>query len=274
MFKKLKLICLASILLPTLSIAATTDKSALIEKVIQVSGIERSISSLPEQLQAQALQQKPYAKNPKIVDTVTQILVASFDQHKAKQTIVETFNNGMSLAELQKIEGWIESDLGSRIAKAETKSSNPAAIQDMQMFAMGFQSNPPAADRIQAVQNFVQTSKLTEAAMGMVEQILRATLSGLDAFNEQPNSQNVEKAISQMKGMMQQMVWQQMILMSHYTYQDFSVTEINQYSQYLATPEGEKYLKTGIQAVTNSIAEMMATAVPLIKEAAENAKNS
>ncbi|GEM_PF-3345220 len=268
MLKTIRLASLMAVLLPGLAFASA-EKSQLIDEIIDKSGMEASLESLPAQFQAQAMQQKPYTKEPEAVEELMQILSNSADMQTMQATMAQTFNNKMSLAELKEVKTWLDSDLGSQIAKAEAEASNPANMQDIQMFAASFQTQPPSQEKIAAVQNFVEKSKLVESAMNMVEQIIGSTVNSLEQFNEQPDPNKAEQVVTQAKAMMEPMLWQQMILMSHYTYQNFSVEEINQYTQYLTTNTGKKYLETGIEGITAVITQIMETASPQIKQAAE-----
>ncbi|MCU4677525.1 hypothetical protein N7931_18025 [Catenovulum sp. 2E275] len=267
MLKTLRAFSLAAILLPAFAMAA--DKASLINEIVDKSGLTTSLESLPAQFQAQAMQQKPYVKDPQAVDSVMQILSNNVDKHEIKQTLVDTFDSKMSVAELKEVKSWLDSDLGSQIAKAELEAADPANMQEIQMFAASFQTQPPTQERIVAVQNFVEKSKLVDAAMNMVEQIMSSTISSIEKFSDNPDMAKVEDAVAQAKGMIQPMLWQQMILMSHYTYQDLSVEQINQYTDYLVTDSGKKYLQTGIDGVTAVINQIMEKSAPQIKEAAQ-----
>ncbi|WAJ70354.1 hypothetical protein [Catenovulum adriaticum] len=268
MLKTIRTISLFAALLPAI-VLAQANKTELINQIIEQSGMESSLDSLPAQFQAQALQQKPYAKDPQAVETVMQILTDNFDKHSIQQAMVATFDKNMSLSELQQVKTWLDSELGSEIATAEAQASNPAIMQEVQVFAASFQTNPPAQDRITAIQNFVQKSKLVESTLNMVEQIMRSTLTSIEQFNEHPNTDKVDQTVNKVKGMMEQMLWQQMILMSHYTYQDLSVAEINQYTDFLTSDTGKKYLNTSISGVTAAISQLMNKSMPQIKQAAQ-----
>ena len=139
------------------------------------------------------------------------------------------------------------------------------------------QTNPPAQDRILLIQNFEKSARQTESTIRVLELIMRGMMSGFKEFSPTEKSlteEAISKQINDMKPMLQQMLWQQMLLMSHFMYQEFSNSEIEAYINFLESETGKKYIDVAIEGYGDVFRSFFTSAAPKIKKAAEILKES
>ena len=144
-------------------------------------------------------------------------------------------------------------------------------------YAADLQTNPPAQDRIILIQNFEKSARQTDSTIKILELIMRGMMSGFKELSPNDKSldeEAINKQINEMKPMLQQMLWQQMLLMSHFMYQEFNNSEIETYIKFLESKAGKKYIDVAIEGYGDVFSSFFTTAAPKIKQAAEILKES
>ncbi|MBA6352954.1 hypothetical protein [Colwellia sp. BRX9-1] len=226
-----------------------TDKQ--IYQLMDKSGITQSIEGLPLQLQAMGQQMALTAKNPVEHEKFMQVFVSSLNPDVMLNKMTENIRKNVSLAELQPILKWLDSDLASRVVSAELQSTDPKFQQNLMLYMAELQSSPPSPDRTKVIIHYVESSEIVEQGMNLMMAMLENMFEALKIT--QP--ENVELA-TQLDAQLEQMavnikpsMEQQMVLTSYFIYRDISNEDLNEYSNFYKQATGKKYLSLMVGAI-------------------------
>lgn len=262
---------LAALVTPSISHSDELAKRGIAQKVAESSGMVLMIESIPEQIQAQHIQRKTIAKNPEVEELVTRLLVESFRVAEAKEALYDSLSRNASIEELKAIVLWLESPLGKRFSLAEMKAAQPTAQADFMKYMAEIQANPPPQSRISLIQHLEKSSNQTESMLKVVELIMRGMFSGLNEAlpdDKKTPAESFEKDVSDMRMQARQMIWEQVILMNHFTYREFTDAQIKRYANFFESDAGRKYVNLTVVAFADVFTGLFNSVVPRIREVA------
>ncbi|MCF6252628.1 MAG: hypothetical protein L3J75_15385 [Methylococcaceae bacterium] len=257
--------------------SSADEKNELVTKIVKASGIELIIESIPEQFEAQKTQRRTTSRNPEIDDLVTKIFIENFNESLAKEQVHLTIFNKIDLNNLKKIVVWLDSPLGQRFSSAEVTASSPNAEADLLRYLADLQTSPPSQDRIALFQTFEKAAGLTDSAVSIFESLMRTIISGIRAITPESEGVSEEKINSQigiMIPILRQGMWQKMIAMSHFTYQEFTNEEVNEYIAFLNSNAGKQFSNIAVNVVKVIYDDMIKRSLPKLIETAEKQKKS
>ncbi|WP_206484056.1 hypothetical protein [Thalassotalea sp. G2M2-11] len=225
------------------------------------SGITRSIQGLPMQMNMIGQQMALTAKDPAEHQKFMQIFTSSMDTDGMVQKMLVHIQNNVSASEMESILAWLDSDLATRIVKAELQSTEPEFQQNFMRFMADMQSNPPAQARTQAIIHYVESSKVAEQAMKMMKGMMKNMFMAIKASKpeDQELAANLDKQLEQMSASLQPVLKQQMILTSYFIYQNISNEDLANYSNFFMHDTGKKYLSVLVDAVGAAMNDWGAT---------------
>lgn len=271
MTNKSLIICLVIYSLPAFSYADNPTQQNLVKKIIEASGMETMIESFPDQIVAQHMHRMSITKHPEIEQKVTNIILESYDKEKEKQILVDSVTKNASRQELKAIEDWLQSPLGRKFTSAESKASDPKSGKALLAYIDKIQNDPPPQERVLLIKRFEKSARQTEAAVKIVELITRGILSDLNEFYaaEGTNSaEDINKQIHEMNISLPKSIRPNMILVSQYTYREFTNAEIEKYIDFLESDTGRKYIDIAITGYSDVLSDFLKSAIPKIKQAA------
>lgn len=254
---------LITILVPQVGYAAAQQHEALARHVISMSGLDRVIASIPEQIEAQYNRRKPSATNPEAEERTVRILLSSYDPDRAQRLLLQSVLDHSDPGALQAIAGWLDSSLGRRLSAAELEASSVEGRANMMRYLADITERPPAQERIVLIQRFERAARVTDSMMGLVELIMWGFLSSLnEAVPEdlRVTEDAIKKQLETTRPMMKQLLWQQALLSSHYSYRNFSNAEIEQYITFLQSPAGQELTDLSIGGIADVFKDVFAGA--------------
>ena len=229
--------------------AASNANEGLADQVLAKAGLYEMIASFPEQMNAQAAQQSPFSTNPETTQKAINVLVSSFDEHQAKAYMLEYALKNTTSDELKQMHDWLSSALGARFIASEIETASVEGQSNLMRYAADLNSNPPSQQRIALIQEFEQKAMLTENVMDMMKTMMIGMANGINSVAPESERLSAEEAeakmtevIGNMIPLMEKMMWQQMLLIAHYSYRDYSEGEIREYISFLQGDVGQKYI--------------------------------
>jgi hypothetical protein len=244
----------------------------MIEIIIVKSGIETTIEGLPQQFVAQQLQRKSVSKDQIIEEALTKIFVDNFDFERSKKVAFDAIDKHYDTSSITNIVQWLESPLGKRLLEAELHTIKPESQPEIARYLADLQTNPPSQERIQLIQEFEESAELTTIVVALFEAVARDSLMGIREIsdNKAMSEEEIDQQINAIKAMITQVMWQQMILLSHYAYRNFTEAEIRQYIQYLDSDIGKVYKQMSITCYGYVLNDFFESVKPKIRERAKN----
>jgi len=258
-------IILASLIITT-SYANNQVSDAQIYQLMDKSGTTKIIEGLPLQIQAMGQQMALTNKDPVEHKNFMQVFTSSLNPDVMLRQMLEHIKKNVSPQELQHILTWLDSDLASRLIKAELQSADPKFQQNLMHYIADLQTTPPAPARTKAILNYVESSQVVEQSLKMIMSMLNNMFAALKAT--QPENEELaatlDAQIEQMAVSMKPVMEQQMILTSYFIYRDISEEDLTQYSNFYKQETGKKYLSLMVGAIGDGMSEWGASLVKKI----------
>jgi len=258
-------IILASLIITT-SYANNQISDAQIYQLMDKSGTTKIIEGLPLQMQAMGQQMALTNKDPVEHKKFMQVFTSSLNPDVMLRQMLEHIRKNVSPQELQHILTWLDSDLASRLIKAELQSADPKFQQNLMHYIADLQTTPPAPARTKVILNYVESSQVVEQSLKMIMSMLNNMFAALKAT--QPENEELaatlDAQIEQMAVSMKPVMEQQMILTSYFIYRDISEEDLTQYSNFYKQETGKKYLSLMVGAIGDGMSEWGASLVKKI----------
>jgi hypothetical protein len=257
--KKLSILFGHAVILASLMISSVFANEQVsdtqIYQLMDKSGATRAIEGLPLQMQAMGQQMALTAKDPSEHQKFMEIFLSSMDTEVMLAQMLASIRANVSQTELTSILQWLETDLASKIVKAELQSAEPEFQQNLTRYLADLQATPPSTERTQAIIYYVESSQVVEQAMKMMMEMIKNMFEAVKVAN--PNNQelatNLDAQLAQMATSMRPALEQQMILTSYFIYKDISDAELAQYSDFYQQEIGKKYLSLLIDAMGSAL---------------------
>ncbi|MGJ8692000.1 MAG: hypothetical protein ACSHW0_05925 [Thalassotalea sp.] len=237
---------------------------------LELSGLKASIQGMPAQIQSMSQQMQLTSKDPAKDKIMMSALLDTWQEEKINKKIISALQAQMSKSEMTELLTWLNSDLVKSVKLEETKATLPDFQQELMGYMAGIQANPPTAKRQQLARAFIDNTKMAEngveIAMAIIENMFNSMKIAMPE-KKIPEAQ-MQQQLSQMRGMMTQMMDQQMMMTSYYLYKDVSDANLEQYIDFYKKPLGQKEIKVvygafieGMKVWGDDIAQVLTAAI-------------
>lgn len=231
---------------------AQSQSSTLSESVVRVSPLGEIIAQYPAMMSQgirEGLKQTGQV-DPLIADTIGGIVGRAFSSADIRRQVIVDLDEGLNESQLQSVLDWYETPLGERITQAEVAASSPAAWQKIEANASSLMEKYKGTQRADMFAHFDRVSRATESTVDTAIAVQLGLASAMSAFNSQgPTYEQMKAEIENQRFMLRGVVEQQVYAAYLYTYEQFSMQELQQYIDFLETDAGSDYNRV----VTNSI---------------------
>ncbi len=228
----------------------------LINKYIELSGLDQMLSTFPEQIDAMFSQKIITSEQPEKEKKLASIMKESFDILLIKENLKYFLIQNTDINFFEDLIKWLETPLAQKINEEALSSSGPGSRADLLRYITDLQTNPPSQDRIAIIQEVERTTKLSELSTYIAIEMMR---SMFESFNltltkdKRKSMGEIEEEIKTIKPAIQNALRQQMILTSFYSYRNISNEELIKYIEFYKSNTG----KTEINVVGMAIANVL-----------------
>lgn len=230
-----------------------TDKQ--IYKIMDRSGLTRTIEGLPIQLYAMGEQMAVNTEDQKEYRQFMQILSSSLETDAMLEDIFISIKSTSSVQDRVAILNWLDSELAIRAVNAELRSSEPNFEQQLSEYLSQTNHSSLPSERVAAVKQLVESSKMVEQSSDMVIAMMKSMFEAIKAAD--PSNQELATQLDTQFEMISMnitsMMEQEMMQTSLYIYQDLTNEELQQYSAFFQQATGKKYLSVISDAVSISL---------------------
>lgn len=237
--KKLAIAGLALFIITNAALAADARLETLATKVVQLSGIERSLTTLPETLKAQtdilAVAQLADEKPP-----AGDAVLAAFEPEAAKEQLIQYIIDHCDVDSLTKTITWLESPLGRKLTDAEGTETGLELQAGKLKFLAELRGNPPAKERIVLLRKLA----LVSGQLEIVSKIFEATVvrMAVAMSDGNPDVEDFARDKAQETWIpMEKQFLQQIIVTDLYVYRNFSDDDLASYVAFLESEAGKRY---------------------------------
>lgn len=128
------LTCAALFCTAILAAAETPERDALVDELIQRSGLHEQIDQLPAIFMA-SIEQQREAMPPKAYDLMKQLIAQRVQPQRVEAEVVKALKSGFDGEAAHTVLAWLRSPLGMQIAQIEIESETPEAMQEAREMA-------------------------------------------------------------------------------------------------------------------------------------------
>jgi len=231
-------------------------QNAMLEKFYETIDLESDITDYVELLNTQfksSMEEKKEQLGPEVTARLSSLLLSSIDRTemtKAYKSYFAEHNNPTHLAATME---WLESPVGKKLREMEKVLNTPEGEQALMTYAQSLQTTPPAAERIQLTQEFIESADLLNVATASLKEVLIGSIKSLSGALPKEEAisdeQLVEIENQIMPGLTAQ--FQQMLpIMTLFVYKDASDEDIKQLIAFSNSEAGKWNINTEVNAQT------------------------
>lgn len=264
---------LASLLLCSVAIVAEPDPgvAADVDRIIALSGIERQVESVPALFdQSFAAMRQAKGTNVDVVDKVATIMKQSYQPSAFIDAVRKVATENYDVRRMTEIRQFLESPLALKMTELEVAASSPDFMQKLSTFDPS--GVPPG--RVDRTNALITATHSTEMMMMTTERTMFGFLTAVNTVA--PVSKQLTKEqitamidrISAQKPQYAEYIRRSMLL----TYADATEDELDQYTAFYASENGQWYNELMMQGMLNGFTgcaenagKALATLVPEAK---------
>ncbi len=240
-----RLIMIALLLIGGHSHAADDPVLQLLHK----SGIAHGISRFPQQLEEQLYHSQLFSQQPELEAHILNVMLTGYDYERALDIMQRRTRDILDPGTVARLLEWYDTPTAQRIAKAEMASAETGQAK-LEAFFLALQTNPPAEQRRQLIEDYAAASRQTELLLALMKVITKGmihTFNGLlptdQRLSDQELNTTIDELMAQMGSEIEQLMSEQMLMFSHYIYRDISDEDLQQYTVFLRSRDGQHYLQ-------------------------------
>lgn len=247
----------AVLALAALVMAPLAQASALAESVVRLSPLggiaEQSRAMLKSGIReglAGTGQVEPF-----VAETIAGIGSSAFSGQRMRARLVNDLNEDLSTEQLGAVEAWYQSDLGQRIAKAETEAAMPASWETVRENGPALRERFDGSRREALFDRYDQASRASETT---VETAMAAQLSlaeALASLSTKETAESVTAQIQENRPAIERQAREQVYLAYRYMYESLSEGELERYLQFLESAAGQAFASSAGNSIHNAIME-------------------
>ncbi|MCP4265772.1 MAG: hypothetical protein GY777_09380 [Candidatus Brocadiaceae bacterium] len=230
----------------------------LINKYIEISGLDQMLSTFPDQIDAIFSQNTLTSDQSETEKKVAVIMKESFDIVLVKKNLNSFLLQNTNINFFKNLINWLETPLAQKIKEEELSSSGPGSQAKLLRYIADLQTNPPSQDRITIIQEVERTTKLSELSTYIAMETIRGMLGSFNLTlpeGKRKSMGEIEEEIQAIKPSIQNSLQQQMILTSFYSYRNISNEELIEYIEFYKSNTGKAEILVVGKAIANVIKE-------------------
>lgn len=211
---------------------AAEDRDKLIDDLMEISGLNYQIEQLPAIINAGVQQGR---NNDMDEDTFAKVSTAVGETHTTK-AFIEEFRNGLQKNyDQERFEALLEvqrSPFAQKMMQLIKEASTPEAMQQMQVYAVTLEKNPPTPERIALIERLDKAAAMTSAAMNIQLQTVQMMIAVLDPLlppEQRMKPGQKDEMLWQMQLQGRPMIQQFIGLSMLYAYRSLPDKELEQY---------------------------------------------
>lgn len=246
---------------------AEVDRSAVVRKLMTLSGVENQMKPVASQVSAEILTQSQQRSVPGLETVLVGAAQAEFAAPRLLRDIHASLLERYDARNLAAVLRWLTSPTGRRLTSLEERASFELDATRMTAFAESMANNPLPAERMALLERLDASMHITEQAVQMTLAIAHATALTCNVLASSPAAESQLRAAlegqrEQIQGALAGMIFVSLAM----TYREATDAELTAYITFGETPEGRWYTKAMTKALETAIAGATARTVQSAKQ--------
>lgn len=244
------IIMLLSLSLPSLASKGLSDSQA--QTFLHDSGLDTLILSLPEAMEQQLNLQRLTETNQLAFDEAKVAITQAIQSIQDRNLAIQYLTTEADAELLKGAMTFLASPLGQRIAVEERAASSADAQLEMQAYAMEMAKTPPSDERIKLIQRLADALNSDQVIITLMKSTFYSLVGITEALTPDAAATlkaGLDEEWGKIEPMLREQFGQFMIMGAHYSYRNLSDADLKNYTEFLNTPSGQAYWKTGIEII-------------------------
>lgn len=230
---------------PSPSAVSTASPEALVDRIIQLSGLQKQIEQISEKLLEDIHQSPDKPNDPVLVEAIEQIVSEAYKPEFFLQQLRTTLKQSFSTTQLETLVRMYNTPLMQKITAIENRELDLVAFE---AFIENVVQTSLPANRLHLLQELESVTHATEFVVELMISTRRALLMGMvDGAAETMNS--FDASIEAQKIEIRDNTYQSVILIMAYSYQELTDLELDEYIQFYETVEGEWFITQSVNTL-------------------------
>lgn len=240
-------------LLPLLLLHSLVSFADDIDELMQRSGINQQMEQIEADI-SPSLQEADGELPNDVMQKLERVMLKEFAADTLKQSIRQQLQTRLSSADIKTVLKWLNSPLGKKVTALQMANTSDASVDEMHESIDELLAD---SERFTLMRELNKVSGTSDAMLAMTLAMQEAMFHGLKAGAA--HSELDDTMIQQMMVVAKQQLQTQMELMAVssllYTYQDLSVSEVQQYIDFANSAAGKNYHQAFIQALSDAMSK-------------------
>jgi hypothetical protein len=250
--------------------AGTTSDEAMIDELMELSGLTQQIPRLPQAYMTfvdqllVGLERKRYPVSKSLQWHIRQSFVHALTPERLELEIRSRLLSGLAHDTTLATLTWLQSELGKKITAVELNASSAEKSVELATFVLQLQLERPAPERMQLVRRVEEITQGSELATEAWEAVVATVARAIEAEFAIKDPQRREKLLeylaserASIKGLFQQ----GRLLQVLFTYRSLTDEELKRYVEFLEAPTGRDVTRV----VNGALQEAAITAIKNIQ---------
>lgn len=231
--------------------AAADDKSALINEVLNLAGVDKQLEEISR-----------FAKNE--IETRKEVLAESdylslkngmssiFASEKLRQAVAKNLEQPARDARFTAWRDTLKQPLITKMAQLENQASGEAAFHELNTYAEKLQHFPPPPARVELVTRLAKATYATELAMDSHIAVTKALLRLINPSlpeNKRLDTKKEDQILTDLRSQLAENLKDVAMITYLYTYREVSDEELNQYATLYETSPGQWITESLVKAI-------------------------
>lgn len=229
---------------PAPSDFSNTSADVLIDKVIVLSGLQKQIDQVSEELLKDMHHYPEKPDDPMIIAELEKIVMEVYKPEFFYERIHQTIKQNLNREYLETLVKMYDTPLMRKITAIENRDFDFLAFE---AFIEGVIRTSLPPNRLQLLQELESVTRTTEFAVELSISTRRAMLMGASGDNADALS-TFDATISAQQDEIRENTYQTVLLVFAYSYQELTDSELNEYIHFYYTEEGEWFITQTINA--------------------------
>ncbi len=222
--------------------SAESDRAGTVAALMKLSGIERQILPLAEQLVDQLLAGQARESMPGLNVLLATAARREFAADKLLAEIRERLLQDVDEEKAAVVIDWLKGAIGTRITALEEVASHESSAAALETYAMGLEANPPRPERVALLQRLDTSMEISAFTTEVVLATARASALAFNAAGKTPRPEgDVRDAVERQREQLAPALaaFTRVALLK--SYHDASDADLLAYTEFLETAEGRWY---------------------------------
>lgn len=236
--------------------AAADARDALIDEVIELSGLGEQFEQIPLHIQA-GIEQRPEQGDRQFAQRLGHILIGGFSAPRMRAAAAESLRRDYDETKFRAWIDMLQTPLVRRMAEMERQGTTAQAQEELKAYAPTLAAQAPDPQRLELLRRLADATGSAEiivtTQLGIAEALMRSSMAALPE-NQRPGEAQFQGLLAKMYEQARAAAHSFLLLQYHYIYRSATDDELRDYVGLYESPVGRWSTLVLMRAVKAALA--------------------